>query len=151
MSSSLLQKYVRPIWQSCLLGMCLLLLSLPLGQNAWAVVQAKVTNLSYERCPASVGRNMVFGSGVMPANCYLIHGTAVNATNKTIYNADVFGRVYDANGNDVMPERGRLGSVDESPPGKTDFEIMLSVPFEQAEPLTLKQFKVSGFAGKVNR
>ncbi len=94
---------------------------------------------------------MVLGGGVMAANCYMVHGTATNPSGKMVLNADVFGRIYDANNNNVMPERGRLGSIDELPPGKSEFEIMISVPASQAEPLQLKQFKASGFTGEVRR
>lgn len=87
----------------------------------------------------------------MAAKCYLISGTATNTSGKVVYNADVFGRIYDANGNDVIPERGRIGSIDEIPLGKSRFEIMVSVPAEQPEPLELKQFKASGFTGRVRR
>ncbi len=94
---------------------------------------------------------MVLFGGTMAANCYLISGTATNNSGKVVYNADVFGRIYDANGNDAIPERGRLGSIDEIPPGTSTFEIMVSVPAEQPEPLELKQFKASGFTGHVRR
>jgi len=119
--------------------------------SALANIQVKLKNLTYEPCPSGSAKNLVLGGGVMPAECYLIKGKAVNSSGKMVYNADIFGRVYDANGNDVMPERGRLGSVDIIPPGESDFQIMLSVPRDQPPPLKLKQFKASGFAGTVRR
>jgi hypothetical protein len=122
-----------------------------LAAPAWANIQIKLKDLTYQSCPAEQSRNLVLGGGTMSARCYLIEGTAVNPKNKTVYNADVFGRVYDANGNDVMPERGRLGAIAEVPPGESTFAIMLSVPADQPEPLALKQFKASGFTGNVRR
>ncbi|NJK61168.1 MAG: hypothetical protein HC918_14325 [Oscillatoriales cyanobacterium SM2_1_8] len=132
------------------------MVGLALGLMGWvppaaAVIQVKVENLSYEPCPPEASANMVLGGGTLSANCFRVKGLAVNASGKTLYNADVFGRIYDADGNDAMPERGRLGSIDELPPGNTPFEITVSVPAEQAEPLQLKQFKATGFAGKVRR
>ncbi|MGQ9866051.1 MAG: hypothetical protein ACUVSQ_07160 [Pseudanabaenaceae cyanobacterium] len=118
---------------------------------ALAVVPVKIEQLTYEPCPPEAAANMVLGGGTLSANCFRVKGVAVNASGKTLHNADVFGRIYDANGNDVMPERGRLGSIDELPPGNTPFEITVSVPAEQPEPLQLKQFKATGFAGKVRR
>jgi len=44
-----------------------------------------------------------------------------------------------------------LGAIAEIPPGKSNFEITISVPAEMSEPLSLKQFKASGFTGKVRR
>lgn len=119
--------------------------------SALANIQVKLKNLTYETCPSGSGKNLVLGGGVMPAECYLIKGKAVNGSGKTVYNADIFGRVYDANGNDVMPERGRLGAVEVIPPGESDFQIMLSVPKDMPPPLKLQKFKASGFAGTVRR
>jgi len=118
---------------------------------AWANVQIKLTNVTYEPCTGDAGKNMVLGGGIMSAKCYMIKGDANNASGKVVYNADIFGRIYDANGNDAMPERARLGAVEEIPTGKSDFQIMVAIPAEQPEPLELKQFKASGFAGKVRR
>ncbi len=132
-------------------GVLVLLLGLVWGSPAWATIQVKLSNLSYRPCPPDVSQNMVLFGGTMAANCYLISGTATNNSGKVVYNADVFGRIYDANGNDAIPERGRLGSIDEIPPGTSTFEIMVSVPAEQPEPLELKQFKASGFTGHVRR
>ena len=118
---------------------------------AWATIQIKLTNVVYEPCTGESSKNMVIGGGVMSAKCYLVKGDTSNTSGKVVYNADIFGRIYDANGNDAMPERARLGSVEEIPTGKSNFQIMVAIPAEQPEPLELKQFKASGFAGKVRR
>lgn len=54
--------------------------------------------------------------------------------------ADVFGRIYDANGNPVLQNRTRVGTIDVIPPGISDFEIRISVPYNQPTPLQLEQF-----------
>ncbi|MDX1977805.1 MAG: hypothetical protein SFT94_09030 [Pseudanabaenaceae cyanobacterium bins.68] len=130
-----------------------LMVALVLGFHleAWANVQVKITDLSYGACAPEVANNMVLGGGVMPANCFMVHGKTVNSSGKTVYNADVFGRIYDANGNDAMAERNRLGSIAEISPGTHDFDLMISVAADQPEPLQFKQFKASGFTGKVRR
>ena len=119
--------------------------------TAWANIQIKLTNVIYEPCTGDAGKNMVSGGGMMSAKCYMVKGLADNTSGKVVYNADIFGRIYDANGNDAMPERSRLGAVEEIPTGKSNFQIMVAIPAEQPEPLALKQFKASGFAGKVRR
>jgi hypothetical protein len=116
---------------------------------ASAATQIKLSDLTYETCPEGTGKNMVLGGGVMSANCFLVKGKTFNPSNKTVFDADVFGRVYDANGNDVMPERTRFGAIAEVPPGESTFEMMLSVPADMPEPLSLKQFKASGFTARV--
>lgn len=118
---------------------------------AWANIQIKLTNVTYEPCTGDAGKNMVSGGGMMSAKCYIVKGDTQNTSGKVVYNADIFGRIYDANGNDAMPERARLGAVEQIPTGKSDFQIMVAIPAEQPEPLELKQFKASGFAGKVRR
>jgi hypothetical protein len=116
---------------SLLLYFCTLWTIVP---PAVANIQVKLKNLTYQPCDDSASRNLVLGGGIMPADCYIIKGKAINSSGKTVYNADVFGRVYDANGNDVIPERGRLGAVEVIPPGESDFQIMLSVPRDQPPP-----------------
>jgi hypothetical protein len=125
------------------------LMSWAISLPVLAATQIKLTDITYERCPAGMGKNIVLGGGVMSANCFLVTGKAFNPSNKTVFDADIFGRVYDANGNDIMPERTRLGAIPEVPSGESNFEMMLSVPADQPPPLTLKQFKASGFTARV--
>ncbi len=145
-----LKNFVK-VFQVSALSLMICLCTLAFSNAAWANVQIKLTNVIYEPCTGEAGKHMVLGGGVMSAKCYMIKGNANNTSGKVVYNADIFGRIYDANGNDAMPERARLGAVEEIPAGKSDFEIMVAIPAEQPEPLELKQFKASGFAGKVRR
>ncbi len=87
----------------------------------------------------------------MTANCFIVTGTANNTSGKPVMDADIFGRIYDANGNSVMQNRTRLGGVPEIPPGKSTFEIRISVPANQPTPLKLEQFKASGFSRQVRK
>jgi hypothetical protein len=142
-------KNLLKTFQVSALSLMLCLLTFAFSAPAWASIQIKLTDLTYEKCTGDAGKNMVLGGGVMSANCFMVKGVASNTSGKVVYNADVFGRIYDANGNDAMPERTRLGSVEEFPVGTSDFQIMVGIPADQPEPLQLKQFKASGFAGKV--
>ncbi len=136
-----------------LLAACLWLLTTTLGAApALALTQVKLSDLTYEACPEEIGAGAVTsdGSGAA-ANCFLITGKANNPSGKPVYNADIFGRVYDANGNPVMQNRNRLGAIEYLPPGTSDFQLRISVPANQPTPLQLEQFKASGFAGQVRR
>lgn len=144
-------KKLSQVCKATVLSLLLCICTLALSAPAWATVQIKLTNVIYEPCTGDAGKNMVLGGGVMSAKCYMIKGETNNPSGKVVYNADIFGRIYDANGNDAMPERARLGAVEEIPAGHSDFQIMVAIPAEQPEPLELKQFKASGFAGKVRR
>lgn len=133
----------------CFLSSILWLTSLLITPTANALTPIKLYNLSYEPCTGDIAKNNV-GSGDLGAvNCFLVKGKAKNMSGKPVVDADVFGRIYDANGNNVMENRGRVGTIEEVPPGVSDFEIRISVSTNQPTPLTLKQFKASGFAGKV--
>ena len=117
--------------------------------TASAMTSIKLTDLSYEPCAGDEAKGSVTSGDIRPANCYTIKGKAKNISGKTVVDADVFGRIYDANDNSTFENRGRIGTIEEVPPGTSDFEIRVSVPANQPTPLKLKNFKASGFAGKV--
>ncbi|AFY67635.1 hypothetical protein [Geitlerinema sp. PCC 7407] len=119
---------------------------------AWALTPIELRDITYGPCPTEVGEGAVTSGGMsLDANCFLVTGKAVNKSGKTLVNADIFGRIYDANNNPILQNRTRLGSIDEVPPGESDFELRISVPANQPTPLQLKQFKASGFTGTVRR
>ncbi|NJK62099.1 MAG: hypothetical protein HC921_04890 [Synechococcaceae cyanobacterium SM2_3_1] len=131
----------------CLLAVSLLLLG-------FGGIKMELKDLKTVPCPDRPEfENLVTSSGssAAAADCYFIQGTVVNPSKKPIYNADVFGRLYDANGNDIWPERTRLGAIEEVPPGESIFSIRISVPTTNPMPLQLEQFRASGFAGTVRR
>ena len=134
----------------------LLLISSLFWLSSWVVTPAakamtsiKLSNLSYEPCAGDDADGSVASGDLRPASCYTIKGKAKNITGKTVVDADVFGRIYDANDNLTYENRGRVGTIEEVPPGVSDFAIRVSVPANQPTPLKLKDFKASGFAGKV--
>lgn len=139
---------VQSILLSCLLGAIALLFTPP----ALALTQIKLSNLSYHECPAELAKGAVTSGGTtMAANCFIVTGKAENPSNKPVYDADIFGRIYDANNDSVMQNRTRIGSIAEIPPGVSDFDLRISVPANQPLPLQLKQFKAAGFAAQVRR
>ncbi|MBF2064309.1 MAG: hypothetical protein IGS39_07790 [Calothrix sp. C42_A2020_038] len=120
--------------------------------SALALTQIRLFDISYKKCPPELAQGAVTSGGTtMAANCFLVVGKAENATNKYVYDADIFGRIYDANNDSVMQNRTRLGSIPEVPPGVSDFEMRISVPANQPEPLKLKQFKAAGFGAQVRK
>ncbi|MEM1369255.1 MAG: hypothetical protein AAGG02_14855 [Cyanobacteria bacterium P01_H01_bin.15] len=121
-------------------------------QPVEALTQIKLTNVDYTTCPEELASgNVTSGGSSLPASCYIVFGKAKNPSGKSVYDADVYGRVYDANNNPVMQNRTRVGNIAEVPPGVSDFEIRITVPSNQPTPLKLEQFKASGFTGKVRR
>ncbi|MFM7472257.1 MAG: hypothetical protein LVS60_12325 [Nodosilinea sp. LVE1205-7] len=122
-----------------------------LGMTAQALTAIDLKDVAYQSCAAEYADGMVTPGSIQAAKCYLIVGKAINRSGKTVINADIFGRIYDANDNPVMQNRNRLGSIDIVPPGESNFEIRISVAANQPEPLQLKQFRASGFSGQVRR
>jgi hypothetical protein len=119
---------------------------------ALALIQIQLSDISYHDCPSELAKGTVSSGGTSsPASCFIVTGKAENKSGKMVVNADIYGRIYDANGNSVMQNRTRLGAIDEVPPGISDFELRITVPANQPTPLQLKQFKASGFTGKVRR
>ena len=116
-----------------LLSCAIAIMSWVVAPPAWALTPIKLSELSYHECPPEVGQGSVLSGSVKRANCFVITG------------------IYDANNDTVMQNRTRLGSIDEVPPGVSDFELRITVAANQPTPLKLTQFKASGFAGKVRR
>ena len=135
------------VFISCLITF----LSWAIAPTSVALTQIKLFDVSYKDCPPELAQGAVISSGSAAANCFIVIGKAENATNKTAYDADIFGRIYDANNDSVMQNRTRLGSIAEVPPGISDFEMRISVPANQPTPLKLKQFKAAGFSGQVRK
>jgi hypothetical protein len=116
---------------------------------ATALTSISLSNLSYEPCAGDETAGSVASGDLRPTSCYTIKGKAKNISGKTVVDADVFGRIYDANDNSTYENRGRIGTIEVVPPGVSDFAFRISVPANQPTPLKLKNFKASGFAEKV--
>lgn len=144
----MVQRYLKPGVLTLVMAGILWITS-GLGLPAHALTPIDIKDLAYQPCPAEYADGMVAAGSIQTANCFLITGTAVNRSGKSIVDADVFGRIFDANDNPVMQNRSRLGSIEFVPPGETPFELRISVAANQPEPLKLSKFKASGFTAKV--
>lgn len=138
------------------LGMVVAIAILWFGSTVWtlpaqALTDIELTDLSYEECPAELAAGMMVAGSSGSATCYIVTGTALNKTDKYVYDADIFGRIFDANGNNVMRNRTRLGLILEVPPGESEFDLRISVPSNMSAPLSLEQFKARGFPSPVRR
>ena len=139
-------RFITVLFLSCLLW----LTSFVIIPEATALTSIELYDLDYELCPEdnAPGRSVSSGS-LRPTNCFFITGKANNTSGKPVVDADVYGRIYDANNNPIMANRSRLGGILYVPPGVSDFQIRISVPASQPTPLKLDKFKASGFTGKV--
>ena len=134
------------LFVSCLLWLTSFLIT----PQASALTSVELSELNYELCTGDNAQGGSVSSGSLsPTNCFFITGKAKNTSGKPVVDADVYGRIYDANNNPVMANRSRVGGIVYVPPGVSDFKIRISIPTTQPTPLKLEQFKASGFAGKV--
>src|SRR3712207_3952411 len=79
------------------------LCSWAIAPAALALTQIKLTNLSYHECPSDLAQGAITSGGTsMAASCFIVTGKAENNSGKPVINADIFGRIYDANDNPVM-------------------------------------------------
>ncbi|WIA32910.1 hypothetical protein OEZ86_006081 [Tetradesmus obliquus] len=125
--------------------------------HAFGPVSVKLEDIVVSRVDCAAGVSTVggvtFSGGSQKAACLDITAAANNPTKKPLYNADVFGRVYDTNGEAAIDdtENIRIAYIDEIAPGVSKVSFKLFVPLEQYElgPLKLTGFKASGFPGKM--
>ena len=123
--------------RSVLLTLIMVFWSLAIALPAQALTEVPLTEIDYKPCPAELAEGNVGSGSSDPASCFLVTGIANNRTGKTVYDADVFGRIYDADHAPAMQNRNRLGNIAEIPPGKSTFEVRINVPSEQPLPLQL--------------
>jgi hypothetical protein len=141
-----MKRTVTVIAISCLLW----LVSWLVTPSALASIPIKLTDLSAHECPPELSEGIVSSDGgSIPSHCFIVTGKMNNSSGKTLVDADIFGRIYDANGEPVFQNRGRVGTLPEVPPGVSDFEFRITVSENQPAPLQLKQFKAAGFTNRV--
>ena len=146
--SSILGRLRRTIWALAIVGV----LSGSFVSPALAVTQIQLTDVAYKDCPPEVAEGAVTSGGVtQSASCYLVIGKAKNPSSKTVFDADVYGRIYDADNNLVLQNRSRVGLIEQIPPGISDFEMRISVPSNLSTPLQFKKFKAAGFTQKIRQ
>ena len=123
-----------------------------IAPTALAVTPITLSNIGYKDCPPDIAEGAVTSGGATQgAKCFLVIGQAENKSGKTVYDADVYGRIYDADNNNVLPNRGRVGTIDRIEPGISDFEVRIAVAADIVTPIQLKKFKASGFTTKIRQ
>ena len=137
----------RPRW----LGLLLLVLAL-LGaaEPAWAA-ELQVSDIALAPCPqADPGRQPELRRPAGAA-CYALRGVVINPGSTPVVDTDVFGQVLDASGEPALPNRTRLGSIGDVPPGQTPFALRISIPAGTPGPFLAKRVKARGFTAPVRK
>jgi len=115
---------------------------------AWAT-DLQVKLISLEPCPSADAAAQSDLRRPIGASCWALRATVENPGRQAVVDTDMFGRVVDASGESVLPNRTRLGSIGDVPPGESEVALRLSVPAGTAGPLQVGQLRARGFRAPV--
>jgi hypothetical protein len=133
-----------------------LLLGLALGLLLWQLLpgsalaaELRVEQVSLEPCPAAdPGSQGGLGRGAA-ASCYALRGVVENPSSRAVVDTDVFALILDASGEPVLPNRSRVGTIGDVPPGRSAFALRLAVPSGTPGPFRISQARARGFSSPV--
>lgn len=124
----------------------LLIFASPIG-----AADLQVSEIALAPCPeADPGRQPELRRPAGAA-CYALRGVVINPGSNPVVDTDVFGQVVDASGEPALPNRTRLGSIGDVPPGQTPFALRISIPAGTPGPFLVKRVKARGFSAPVRK
>lgn len=137
-----------PRWPSArLLAVFALLITLLGAPAAGFAAELKVESVQLAPCPSSDAGNQPRRS--VEASCYALRGEVINSTGHTVVDTDVFAVIVDSSGEPVLPNRTRVGSIGDVPPGRSSFALRLAVPAGTPGPFRVGKVKARGFNAPV--
>ncbi|MDI9406021.1 MAG: hypothetical protein QM522_04870 [Chitinophagaceae bacterium] len=125
------------------------LVALLLGVQPVLAAELRVSEVSLQPCPTGDGADQPQGRGLGGAQCYALRGVVDNSSRRTVVDTDVYARILDASGEPVLPNRTRVGSIGDVPPGRSDFALRLAVPAGTPGPIGFSHVKARGFSAPV--
>ena len=75
------------------------------------------------------------------SGCYILDGEIKSTAKSLIKDVDVFAFIYDASGEEVLPNRPRIGSINNVPVGTSQFSVRVPIPSFAVPPFTIKKAK----------
>tara|TARA_B100001063_G_scaffold245538_1_gene281510 strand:+ start:1460 stop:1969 length:510 start_codon:yes stop_codon:yes gene_type:complete len=75
------------------------------------------------------------------SGCYILDGEIKSTAKSLIKDVDVFAFIYDASGEEVLPNRPRIGSINNVPIGTSQFSVRVPIPSFAVPPFTIKKAK----------
>lgn len=131
-------------------GLLLALLLLgPIGASpAWAA-ELRVSEVRLEPCPAEDAGSQPELRRPSGASCYALRGVVSNPGRQSVIDTDVFALILDSSGEPVLPNRSRVGSIGDVPPGESEFALRLAVPAGTPGPFVVRNAKARGFSAPV--
>jgi hypothetical protein len=133
-----------------------LLIGLALGLLLWqmlpapaAAAELQVGQVRLEPCPEADPGSQSGMRRPSGASCYALRGEVTNPGRQTVVDTDVFALILDASGEPVLPNRTRVGSIGDVPPGRSDFALRLAVPAGTPGPFQVGKVRARGFSAPV--
>ncbi len=134
-----------------LLGLLLVLLVLLLP--AWVAparaAELKVSAVSLEPCPVEDAGRQPELRRPAGASCYALRGEVSNPGRRPVVDTDVFALILDSSGEPVLPNRSRVGSIGDVPPGISRFALRLAIPAGTPGPFQVRNPRARGFSAPV--
>jgi hypothetical protein len=124
-----------------------LLLSLVGSPLPSAAADLRVEQVTLTPCPSQDAGSQPDGRTV--ASCYALRGEVINPTSHAVVDTDLFALILDSSGEPVLPNRARVGSLGDVPPGRSPFAVRLAVPAGTPGPFQVGQVKARGFNAPV--
>jgi hypothetical protein len=133
-----------------------LLLGLALGLVLWQLLPAsamaaelEVGQVQLEPCPVADPGSQSGLKRPVGASCYALRGEVLNPGRQSVVDTDVFALILDASGEPVLPNRTRVGSIGDVPPGRSEFALRLAVPAGTPGPFQVRKVRARGFSSPV--
>ncbi|WP_218079371.1 hypothetical protein [Anthocerotibacter panamensis] len=114
-------------------------------------IDVELTGVTVKACPAGIARDVLVSANNnanTKGQCILLVGTTRYGGTIIAKNVDVFGRVTDANGTQVLTRR-RVGTLAEVKPGNNPFQLQFEAPGDARMPFTVTNIQAKGFSEKV--
>jgi hypothetical protein len=121
---------------------------LMLAGPAWAA-ELTVGEVRLEPCPAADPARQAEPRRPSGAACYALRGVVINPGRRAVVDTDVYAVILDASGEPVLPNRTRVGSLGDVPPGRSEFALRLAVPAGTPGPFAVRTVKARGFSSPV--
>jgi hypothetical protein len=136
---------------AALLGFLLvawLLLAPGWAAPAWAT-ELQVSAVSLEPCPLEDAGSQPELRRPSGASCYALRGEVNNPGRQPVVDTDVFALILDSSGEPVLPNRSRVGSIGDVPPGVSRFALRLAIPAGTPGPFRVRNPRARGFSAPV--
>ncbi|MEB3271478.1 MAG: hypothetical protein VKJ44_07505 [Synechococcus sp.] len=134
-----------------LLGLLLglLVLLLPAWVAPARAAELKVSAVSLEPCPVEDAGRQPELRRPGGASCYALRGEVSNPGRRPVIDTDVFALILDSSGEPVLPNRSRVGSIGDVPPGVSRFALRLAIPAGTPGPFRVSHPRARGFSAPV--